>query len=243
MRAPFALLLALCATAAPAAAQDVRSYDDCLALVETAPDRAREEAARWERFGGGDAALHCEAMALAATGATAHAAEKLDELARHGALPDEARAEVLGQAAEMWRDAGATDAAQVSINQAVTLAPRNAALLELRALLAAADEDWNAALIDLNSALVLEPGNAQRLALRAAARRRLGDLAQARADAEAAVAADPKLSAGWFELGAAQAEMGEIEAAQGTWLEAIRLDPDGASGGMARMSLERLATQ
>ncbi len=241
MRAPIAAFLILAAT--PAAAEEVRNYDDCLALVETAPERAREEAARWERFGGGDAALHCEAVALAAMGATVSAAEKLDELARHGALPDEARAEVLGQAAELWREAGRLDAANVSINQAITLAPGDAALLESRALLAAADEDWNAALIDLNSAIAIEPGDAQRLALRAAARRRLGDLDQARADAEAAIKADPKLAAGWFELGAAQAESGDSVAAQETWMEAIRLDPDGATGGMARMSLEKMATQ
>lgn len=241
MRAIIPALIALAAATVAAEAQEVRTYEDCMALIETAPERAREEAARWERFGGGDAALHCEAMALAAMGATAHAAEKLDELARHGALPDEARAEVLGQAAEMWRDSGETDAAQVSINQAVTLSPRNPALLEVRALLAAANEDWSAALIDLNSALVLEPQNAQRLALRAAARRRLGDLAQAKADAEAAIKADPKLASGWFELGAAQADLGENDAAQETWLEAIRLDPDGATGGMARMNLERIA--
>jgi len=241
MRASIAALVVL-AAASPALAAEVRDYDACVALIDKAPERAREEAARWERFGGGDAAIHCEALALAAMGATVNAAEKMDELARHGALPDEARAEVLGQAADLWRAAGQTDAANVSINQAITLAPRNAALLELRALLAAGDEDWNGALVDLDSALSIEPGNAQRLSLRAAARRRLGDLDKARADAEAAVKADPKLAAGWFELGAAQAELGETEAAQKTWLEAIRLDPDGATGGMARMSLEKMAT-
>lgn len=240
MRAAIALIFVFSLIPLTAAAQDVRSYEDCLALVETAPERAREEAARWERFGGGDAALHCEAMALNAMGATESAADKLDELARRGSLPDDARAVVLGQAAELWRVAGRLDAANVSIGQAITLAPRDASLLEVRALLAAADEDWNAALIDLNSALSIQPGHAQRLALRAAARRRLGDLAEAKADAEAAIKADPKLAAGWFELGAAQAELGDMDAAQEIWLEAIRLDPDGATGGMARMSLERM---
>ncbi len=243
MRASIPALLAFIALTLSVEAQEVRTYEDCLALVQQSPERAREEAARWERFGGGDAALHCEAAALDAMGATASAAQKLDELARHGALPDQARGEVLGQAAELWRESGQLDAANVSINQALTLAPRNAALLEIRALLAAADEDWNAALIDLNSSLAIEPDNAQRLALRAAARRRLGDLDQAKTDAEAAIKANPKLAAGWFELGAAQAEMGQTDAAKDTWMEAIRLDPDGASGGMARMSLEKIATE
>ncbi len=243
MRVSILAIFALAAFPLTANSAEVRNYEDCLALVEASPERAREEAARWERFGGGDAALHCEAVALAAMGATTSAALKLDELARGGALPDQARAEVLGQAAELWRDAGEIAAAQVSINQAITLAPRNAALLEVRALLAAADNDWNAAVVDLNSSLSIEPGDARRLALRAAARRRLGDLTKAKADAEAAVKADPTLSTGWFELGAAQAELGDVETAQETWMEAIRLDPDGASGAMARLSLEKLATE
>ena len=61
MRIP-ALVAAALAISPPAAALD---YDSCLALARADPPTALAEAEAWVRAGGGPAAEHCAAMALA----------------------------------------------------------------------------------------------------------------------------------------------------------------------------------
>ena len=118
-RSRFLLVLATPALA------EIRSADDCAAAIAADPDRAREEAAAWQRTGGGTAASLCEADALAATGAHGTAAALLTNLGQdpNRAIPADARAVILTDAATQWLAADRPDLARATLAAADGLTP------------------------------------------------------------------------------------------------------------------------
>ena len=76
-------LFLLALLAAPPAHGEIRSAADCTAAVAADPAAAREDAALWQRTGGGVPARLCEAAALSALGANATAARLLTNLAEN----------------------------------------------------------------------------------------------------------------------------------------------------------------
>lgn len=239
-----ALLGALAPLAAGAAEPlpDERAdYDRCIALVAEAPGEALIVAEDWTGRGGGPAAEHCAAMALAADGALEIAARRLSDLAATAkAVPAAVRAEMLGQAAGFWLEAGRGAEAREAAEAALRLDPQAAALHLLAAEIDAAAGRWSAAEGRLDRALALRPEDAELLTLRAAARRQGGDPRGARADAARAAALSPGSALARFELGAAEAALGEPGAAREAWLAAIAAEPDSPAAAQARLSLQAL---
>src|SRR3954471_10261026 len=58
------------------------TYDYCIALTNARPDQAIELAGKWIAIGGGDAARHCQALALIGMKNYGEGASRLEELAQ-----------------------------------------------------------------------------------------------------------------------------------------------------------------
>lgn len=233
------LALAL-AFATPAAA--VETYDDCIAMIETDPDRAQREAGDWSRYGtGGAAARHCYALALLAIGAPDRAVDELIGAAtEETGLPDSARADLLVQAGELLIDTNDLLTAAVVAEQAVRLAPRGASALGLRGAVHAANGDLAAAIRDLDEALTRGGAEPRYLLRRAAAYRRQGNLIAARDDASYATELSPDSAEAWLERGRIEAGIGDKDNARQSLLAAIALDGTGRMGATARNVLQRM---
>jgi tetratricopeptide (TPR) repeat protein len=235
------LILALLLPAAPALAE-IRSVEACAAAVAADPEAAREEAALWQRMGGGVAARLCEADALAAMGAHATAAALLGNLAANPnrAMGADLRAVVLADAAEQWLAAERPGLALAALEEADKIAAVDPPRLILRARVEAAEADWPSAQATLEAAIALAPDDALAHALLAAALRQQGDPAAALVEAREAGRLSPDLPETLFETGAALAETGDTAAASPFWLRLIRLYPDTGLAAAARANLQRL---
>lgn len=98
------LITALALWATPSLAQSqsymAERYQDCLALVESDPNRAFDMAIEWRDNGGGMPPRHCAALALVELGLYPEAAERLEELAvQPGQAGAVLRAQIFAQAA------------------------------------------------------------------------------------------------------------------------------------------------
>lgn len=236
--APAALILGLLA-ATPAGA--VESYDACVAMVERDPVTAEIEATRWAAAGGGAPARHCRALALAAQGAERRAAELMTEIAvEDRTLPDQARAELMVEAGELYLGLGDLEAGRAAVDRALKLASDPRPALVLSARLRAEGGDWQGAVADLEHALARGQPDAGILILRAAARLHLGQLVAARADLAWAEELAPEDPALWLEKGSLAAAEGRRDAARAAWLKAIALDREGPVAAAAQLRLQRM---
>jgi tetratricopeptide (TPR) repeat protein len=233
-----ALLTALALTATPALAQ-VTTYDACIRMALDQPSTGLSIAQNWQAQGGGDAASHCRAMALASLGSYAEAARALDSLAQTTG-DTLAQADLYMQAGDFEISAGNAAAARGFFDKALAADPQSLGALDGRARTMAAQGDFAGAIADLNRLLWLSPGDTEALALRAAARRKSGDPVGALSDAEAAIASDPSSAVGYFERGAARAVNGDRAGARSDWQEVERLDPGGEFGQLAATNRARL---
>lgn len=241
MRRLIAALLA--ASVLPSAAlAEISNTDECKAALAADPAKAREDAALWERSGGGVPARLCSAGALAALGAHATAAQMLTAVAENPnrAMSAKLRAAVLSDAAEQWLAAGEAHLARAVLAQADKLTPPDAPRLVLAARADAAEADWPAAEAALRAAIASRPDEALAHALLAAALRNQGDAAAALAEADQARALAPDLAEAMFEQGAARAETGDTRGASEAWLALITARPDSSLAALARSNLQRL---
>ncbi len=223
----------------PALAQAVTTYDECIGTAQSAPASGLSVADDWFANGGGDAARHCRAMALASLGSFGEASRTVEALAQ--ATTDlAAQSDLYTQAGDFQMAAGDPIAARRFFEQALALEPQSFAALDGRARAAAAQRDFAGAISDLNRLLWLVPNDAEALSLRAAARRQTGDPTGALTDAEAAIAADPSSAVAYFERGAARAVNGDREGARSDWMQAEQLDPGGETGQLAMTNRQRL---
>lgn len=220
----------------------ITNTDECKAALAADPTKAREDAAVWEREGGGVPARLCSAAALAALGAHATAAQMLTAVAENPnrAMSVTLRATVLADAADQWLAAGEPHLARGVLGQADRLTPPTPARQLLAARAAAAEADWPAAEAALRAALAATPDDALVHALLAAALRNQGDAAAALPEADRAAALAPDLAEALFEQGAARAETGDIRGAAEAWLALIDRHPDSSLAGLARRNLQRL---
>lgn len=227
--------------AAPAGAQTVTDYDDCIALVATDAGAAERAAGEWARFGGGAPARHCYALALIAVGAPGRAADELLGLAaEEGDLSEEARADVLVQAGELLLDEGDAVTAAAAADQALRLVAAHRGALGLRGAVKTASGDYAGAVRDLNRALAIGAPDPRLLIRRAAAHRLNGTPIAARDDAVFATETAPSMAAAWLERGRAEARLGDRGAARASFLEAIALDRTGPIGRGAQLALQRM---
>lgn len=230
----------LAALLAPPATAEITNSDECRAALAADPAKAREDAALWERSGGGVPARLCSAAALAALGAHATAAQMLTAVSENPnrAMSTPLRAAVLADAADQWLAAGLPDLARKVLAQADGLTPPDAPRLVLAARAAAAEADWPAAETALRAALAEAPDDPLAHALLAAALRNQDKPSGAEADRAASLA--PDLPEALFEQGAARAGAGDAKGASAAWLALIERHPDTELAGLARLNLQRL---
>lgn len=181
---PFALLQADISVAP----QDQR-YAQCLALVESAPERAYEEGMAWAAEGQSLNAYRCAALALIALDRNDEGARRLESLATAVNPADTSlRAELFSQAGNAWLLAREPGRARSAFSRAIaTMAPGAQQLPDLlidRARAYALEGDYRHAEEDLSSALDQRPNDSLALRLRAASRMHQNAFQLAEADAQ-----------------------------------------------------------
>lgn len=231
----------LAATLPGTVSAEIRNSDECRVALAADPFMAREDAAVWERSGGGVPARLCSAAALAALGAHATAAQMLTSVADNPgrAMSSTLRATVLADAAGQWLAAGKPGLAREVLAQAGRVTPPDAPRHLLAARAAAAEADWPAAETSLRAALASRD-DALAHALLAAALRHQGSAEMALAEADRSRALDPDLPEAQFEQGAARAVTGDVGGASEAWLALISAHPDSGLADLARVNLQRL---
>ena len=249
-RALLALVLAV-ASAADAPAQhapdltpqsrDAREYSACIALARADPAAAHESALAWRAKGGGDAAIHCVAVALLGLGEYGQAARTMEELAERADQKRPAlRAGLLAQAANAWLIAGKAEAASAALDKAVALRPDDAAILVDRSIARTSlGRDWDA-LDDLNRALEIDPDRVEALVFRAAAWRRVSAWELAAEDIDRALALRPANPDALLERGLIRRGRGDRAGARADWLKLLEITVDGPLTEAARGNLQAL---
>lgn len=202
------------------AAQD---YESCVALTDREPGKALGYARAWKSLGGGEAAIHCEALALSALGRDDEAAALFQELAdRMNGAPDETRAAVYAQAGSAWAVAGNLGRARGAYDEAIKLIPQEPAFYVGRARIRSLQKDWDGARADAGEALAESPTLVEALTLRATALRNLGYPKAALADAERAVGLAPHNLDALLERGRMRAATGNVAGARADWQDVVR---------------------
>jgi tetratricopeptide (TPR) repeat protein len=239
--APACLAFAL--VAFPAAGQAVTGYSQCVALVERNPALAEENARAWQDEGGGAAAIHCSALALAALKRYAEAARKFDALAQDRVIGNESdRAALLDQAGDAWMRAGNAGNAVQSFSAALGKSPNNADYLADRAHARAMLKDWTGAEADLNAALFRDQNRADLLVLRASARWAMNRKEDAATDLLRALEIYPDYPPALVERGRMKYEAGDRNGARADWKKAAGSVSDSAAE-TARRYLAALDTE
>jgi tetratricopeptide (TPR) repeat protein len=239
----FLLALGL-AFGAPLRVLALDNYEACLALVESDPAKAVDEASAWADSGGGPPARHCFCLALKQSGHYAEAAQCLEALAPQRGAGDRAtQAAILAQAGNAWILQHEGQKAYNALSRALALSPDDPDMLLDRARAAVLAEDFAAAKDDLDRLVPrsIGPLRLSALILRANAKRELGDPPGARKDAEAALNLAPDSAPAHIERGIDRYLLGDRPGARSDWEEAVRLAPDSAAALDAQSLLQKEA--
>jgi tetratricopeptide (TPR) repeat protein len=251
LRAGFAaaIMVLHLATAARAAEAPRRSseaspedrYHACMTQVRSDAYNALQMAEAWRKQGGGEAARHCAAAAEMELGRFSDAGETLDALARNGPPSNPIlRASLYGQAAHAWLAADLPDRAEAASTDALTLAPRDAGLLVLRARARAGQRRFGEAISDLDQAIIIDPKFADAYVFRASALRQEKALDSAAADLDEALTLDPRHPEALLERGIVRLLKGDGAGARADWQTLIAFDPKTPAAEQARLNLERM---
>lgn len=223
----------------PRIADDDR-YDKCMTMIADDPEGAEAIATTWQASGGGDAAIHCQALAAIATGEPEAGAATLENLAHGDKAQGLTRALLLGQAAEARLMADQAEAALRDTTEALAISPDDPDLLIGRANANDALNRSNAVMDDLNQALLLDPNRGDALVLRASVWRRMDMLDKARSDIEKALALDPEDAEALLERGILRQLQGDAAGAREDWTHARNVDPNSEAAELATQNLTLL---
>lgn len=212
-------------------------YDACLALLRNDPEAAMGRATQWEERGGGDAARHCQALALLALGEPERAAPRLERLAAASEASAPARAAVYAQAAQAWMMAGDVNRAYGATTLALSLTPEDTALLVDRAVAAGSLGRYAEALQDLDHAIARDNSRADSWVFRAAALRHLDRQQEAMQDVQRALNLDPGNAEGLLERGILRQLQGDTAGARADWQRAVAVAPESAAAELAQQNL------
>lgn len=220
------------------------TYQECLQLSRKQPDKALEMAGKWLGLGGGEAAKHCQALALVGLDEWGEGATRLEELASKSQQAASVRANMLAQAGQAWMLQGELSRAYAAQTTAIIMIPQGTPqhlqlLLDRATTLVEADQVEDA-LADINTALRMEPNNPQVIAFRASAYRLKGDLEAAMKEAERAVAAAPGNVTALLERGNMYRIEKRVDEARKDWLRILELEPDSAEADAARANIARI---
>jgi len=213
------------------------TYEHCLALLTDDPSGAMAEAEAWRAKGGGDGAMHCQALAQIASGRPDMGAGLLEQLAGSSDAPELARASILAQAVQARLMMNQPDRAFDDATAALALAPDDADLLIDRATAAGDLGRLDAAVADLTQALALDQQRTDALVLRARAWRREERLDQAERDVDREMALDPDDPEALLERGILRQRRGDEAGARADWRRAQALDPSSPAADLAQQNL------
>jgi tetratricopeptide (TPR) repeat protein len=213
------------------------AFERCTALLRRDAEAALAFAGSWAREGGGDAARHCEALALLGLGQVESAAQRLESLASQSAAASPARAAIFAQATQAWLLANRPNRAFAAATLALTLAPEDPDLLIDRAVVLGSLGQYAESIEDLDRALTLDPTRAEGLVFRAAAHRQRDERALALRDVELALSMQPGHVEALLERGILRQMQGDLAGARADWENAIRLAPDSATADLAAQNL------
>lgn len=242
------ILFLFAAAAAPASdvAQADR-FDACVALSESDPAKALDEAGAWRIAGGGVLARQCEGLAYASQRRWLPASVAFEQAARIAERERDARATRLwvqaGNAALAGGDFAKARAALDAALAPGTLRDAEAGEAHLdRARASIGLKDEPAARRDLDAAMRLVPKDPLAPLLSATLARRMGDLDRARTDIALAAGLAPDEAAVALEAGNIAVLSGADEAARTAWQAAVRAAPESEAGRAAAAALKQLGT-
>jgi tetratricopeptide (TPR) repeat protein len=215
-------------------------YDKCMTMIADDPQGAEAIATSWQTSGGGEAAIHCQALAAIAAGKPEAGAKLLEDLAHGGTIQGSARAVLLGQAAEARLMVEQAAPAVQDTTEALAIHPDDPDLLIGRADANDTLDQPNDAVDDLTRALQLDPMRGDALVLRASLRRRMDQLDEARADIGRALALDPEDAEALLERGILRQETGDLAGARQDWMHARTADPNSEAAELAAQNLALL---
>ena len=222
-------------------AENEQQYAACMALVDQNPTQALESAVQWEKQGGGDAAEHCQALAMIGLKQYEDAGVLLEQIAE--TMPQvkaPIASEVFGQAAYAWILAGKTERGLHDLNQGLTLSPKNVELLIDRARLYGESGMYFEALDDLNAAADLAPKRPDIYAYRASAYISLSQLDIAGDNLDQALLIAPDFPQALLERGRLHALNGEREEARKDFMRVLEVAPKTDVASAAQLQLEKL---
>lgn len=212
-------------------------YERCLAMLSDDPAGANAFADAWQATGGGDGALHCQALAEIALGNTETGADMLEKLAGASHAPALARAAVYAQAVQAWLMADDPARAYGAATLAIALSPNDPDLMIDRSIAAATEGRYMDAIDDLNHVLALNPNRVDALVYRAAAWRREEHLKEAQADIDRAITLNPDYPEALLERGILRERSGDRAGARADWQRVIDLAPGAATADLAQQNL------
>lgn len=215
-------------------------YDHCLAMLYDDPTGAKNFADTWASSGGGDGAMHCQALAQIELGSPAIGADMLERLADATKAADQIRASLYDQAVQAWQMAGKPDRAFDAATLALALTPNDPALMIDRAEAEGSLQRYREAIDDLDHALAIDPRRTEAFVLRASAWRHLDNLEVATSDIERALALDPDNAEALLERGILRQRTGNQTGARADWQRAIHLDPNSTTADLAQQDLALL---
>jgi tetratricopeptide (TPR) repeat protein len=242
----FALFVAFPAFADEAKIHDpegAKQYQHCISLARTQPEEGYQEGLAWASLGGGEAARHCQAVALIGKRDFETGASKLEELARSSHASEKVRAGMYAQAGQAWLLAHQPERAFSAQTEALVLVPGAPDLLIDRAQSQAEQKDYQGALNDLNEALAAAPNRVDGLTFRATAKRYLEDLPGAKADIAEALKLDDHYQDAWLEDGIEKRLDDDREGARRSWDNVLSLAPQSDAAVTAKRDLELLDSE
>jgi tetratricopeptide (TPR) repeat protein len=219
---------------------DNDQYDKCMTMIADDPEGAEAIATSWQAAGGGDAAIHCQALAAIATGEPEAGASMLETLAHGGTVEGLTRAVLLGQAAEARLMADQAEPALKDASEALAISPDDPDLLIGRANAYDALDRPKEEISDLNRALLLDPSRGEALVSRASVWRRMDKVDDAKADIEKALVLDPEDAEALLERGILRQEVGDLAGARDDWTHARKVDPNSDAAELAAQNLTLL---
>jgi tetratricopeptide (TPR) repeat protein len=219
---------------------DGSQYDKCMTMIADDPQGAEAMATSWQTSGGGEAAIHCQALASIAAGKPEAGAKLLEDLAHGGKIQGLACAVLLGQAAEARLMVEQPEPASQDATEALAIRPDDPDLLISRAVAYDSMERANDAIDDLTRVLQLDPSRGDALVLRASLRRRMDQLDDAQSDISRALALDPEDAEALLERGIQRQATGDLAGAKQDWTHAKTADPNSEAAELAAQNLALL---
>ncbi len=220
------------------------TYQTCLELSRKNPEKAVELAGQWIGLGGGEAAKHCQALALVGVGEYGEGATRLEALVEVSRQPAGVRANMLAQAGQAWMMQDDLTRAYAAQTAALKMIPQGTKqhveiLIDRAGTLAEAGK-FDEVIADIDVALKIDEFNAQAWAYRASALRAKGETDDALKDAEHAVSVGSDNVSALLERGNLYRIKKRVPEARKDWLRILELEPASAAADAARTNIERL---